>query len=179
MAISLNSVNSTLSNHGSRITALEGKVGAGGGITESSFTNPGYVKFANGLIINFGGTGAYSVTYKKAFTRTTLAIETTMNYNGAKDIVQECVGGYSNTGFHFGATPGYLSWYIAIGYLITNRLLNYIHEKLNSFKNLKGVMNGKTWRSFYNLMADSNVGDKGDSSVSKFAVNNGGVLEWQ
>lgn len=44
----------SMNNHESRIKALENKIGAGGGITESKLANPGYIRFANGLVLNFG-----------------------------------------------------------------------------------------------------------------------------
>ena len=66
----------SMNNHESRIKALENKIGSGGGIVESSLSDNGFVKFNNGLIINWGNSGIYSarqiktLSMVKAFTNT-------------------------------------------------------------------------------------------------------------
>lgn len=59
----------SLKNHEDRIAELESKIASSGGIVESSLTNPGYVKFSNGLIVNWGyGIGGETFSFKKVFT---------------------------------------------------------------------------------------------------------------
>ena len=61
----------SLKNHEDRIATLESKIASSGGIVESSLTDPGYVKFGNGLIINFGTVKTdvtnRRVSWKKSF----------------------------------------------------------------------------------------------------------------
>ena len=131
MAISLNSLNSTVSSYGTRITNLEKKIGAGGGIIESKLTNPGYVKFANGLIINFGYTGASSgitarsVTFAKPFSNVpTFTVSMRSGGSGEAQYNGFIVSGVSTTSASFrnqARESSSMSW-IAIGYLITNRV---------------------------------------------------------
>lgn len=145
MAISLNSLNSTVSSYGTRITNLEKKIGAGGGIIESKLANPGYVKFANGLIINFGYTGVSSggtprsVTFAKAFS-TAPTFTVSMRSGGAGDAQYNgfIVSGVSTTSATFrnqARESSSMSW-IAIGYLITNRVKNWLFNKISSIKGL-------------------------------------------
>ena len=58
----------SLNNHESRIKALE----SSGKVSEVSLTDPGYVKFSNGLIINFGTSKGANKTFsfKKPFIAT-------------------------------------------------------------------------------------------------------------
>lgn len=131
----------SLKNHEDRIVALENKIANSGGIVESSLTNPGYVKFSNGLILNFGLSENRTGTFKKPFTSSPLAIVVSPYKPSVQCFAEHwCVDSFTNTNFRIRSDYGNAqSRYIAIGYLITNRLLNYIYAKLNSFKNLKGV----------------------------------------
>lgn len=119
MSVSLNGVNNTVNNHESRIKALEGKIGAGGGIVESSLNNPGYIKFANGLLMQFG-TGSGWVTFPKAFPNKCIAVATSSQHNAGwnEDTV---VNSISATGFcshlaRYGTGYTVACNYIAIGY---------------------------------------------------------------
>lgn len=133
----------SLKNHEDRIAELESKIASSGGIVESSLTNPGYVKFSNGLIVNF----AYAITtnplkFKKPFTqilgiahsrKATCTERPQATYCGYNSI--------SNTQLTWSSWDGLRDFsIIAIGYLISNRILNYISKFLNSVKNLKAVI---------------------------------------
>lgn len=133
----------SLKDHEDRIVTLESKIGAGGGIIESSLTNPGYVKFANGLIINF----AYAITtsplkFKKPFTQILgVAHSRLATWEGKTDGTYCGYNSISNTQLTFTKYSGFNDFsIIAIGYLISNRILNYISKFLNSVKNLKVVI---------------------------------------
>lgn len=86
MSISLNSLNGSVNNHENRIKALENKIGSGGGIVESSLNNPGYVNFANGLIMQWGivnkSSTEHQVTLMKNFTNDSSYVVTT-DLNGS------------------------------------------------------------------------------------------------
>lgn len=113
MAISLNSINS-------RVTSLESKVGAGGGIIESKLANPGYVKFANGLIINFGsvsssGVGFVAITFAKAFPNAVIGACASMVRNSGAGSYRS-IGALSNTSISVCKDGSSRSLFIAIGY---------------------------------------------------------------
>lgn len=143
MAISLNSVNTrltTVENNGNIITAQSGKA------------QNWYVKYKNGLIMQGGyksmssGTNiTETFTLNTAFTTTTyVAISQpafTLEYEGASWGIANVV---SRTTSSFSVKKAFreavaVHW-LAIGYLITNRLLNYTRVMLNSIKNLKAVI---------------------------------------
>lgn len=139
MSVSLNGLNGTVNNHESRIKALEGKIGAGGGIVESSLNDPGYVKFANGLLVQWGTINKNSteqqVTLTKNFTNGSSYVVTT-DLNGLvsdgdpsnspvikvlyKSENKFSIRSVDVHGNNIRARFGYF----AIGYLITNRLFD-------------------------------------------------------
>lgn len=116
MSVSLNGVNNTVNNHESRIKALEGKIGAGGGIVESSLNDPGYIKFANGLLMQWGFTPKQSHTFPKPFPNKVLLINTSAprqqrsNQDWNSDLAPSW---YNNSQFGVYAQP---CAYFAIGY---------------------------------------------------------------
>lgn len=143
MAISLNSVNTRLTNvenNGNIITAQSGKA------------QNWYVKYKNGLIMQGGyksmssGTNrTETFTLNTAFTTTTYvaisqaAFTTELNSAswGIANVVSRTTSSFSvKKSFSEAVTVHWL----AIGYLITNRLLNYTRVRLNSIKNLKAVI---------------------------------------
>lgn len=136
----------SLKNHEDRIAKLESKIGTGGGIIESSLTNPGYVKFANGFTMNWGsGRGSTTMTFKKPFTTAVLAFTVGVNnssyFAGNKSDYIHLHSATLTTIKSLNGADGTLSFfYLAIGYLISNRILNYISKFLNSVKNLKAVI---------------------------------------
>lgn len=138
MAISLNSINT-------RVSSLESKVNSGVGITESKLANPGYVKFANGLIINFGytgassGTTARSVTFAKPFSNVpTFTVSMRSGGSGDAQYNGFIVSRVSTTSATFrnqARESSSMSW-IAIGYLITYRVKNWLFNQTSSIKGL-------------------------------------------
>lgn len=145
MAISLNSLNSTVSSYGTRITNLEKKIGAGGGIIASSLGASGYVKFANGVIINWGSisltnnTTCYA-TFPLAFTTTNYRVVAQKTSAEHTNNTPMKINAREKTRFAMYAWQVYACDWIAIGYLISNRILKSISKFLNSVKNLKVVI---------------------------------------
>lgn len=119
MAISLNSLNSTVSSYGTRITNLENKIGSGGGIIESKLANPGYVKFANGLIMNWGSTSygfSGNITFPKSYT-SKVVVTTGYVYTTYASDYYAVINNITLTGFRFPAGfSGTANHWFAIGY---------------------------------------------------------------
>lgn len=132
----------SMNNHETRIKALENKIGSGGGIVESNMSNPGYVKFANGLIMNFGidniGVANKTVNFYKSYPNKCLAVVCSPNRHDGYVSGSDCsilnngestrVPKITNTGFSILNSWSTGCNYFAIGYLITNRLLTYLRE---------------------------------------------------
>lgn len=141
MAISLNSLNSTVSSYGTRITNLEKKIGSGGGIIETNEGSTGYVKFANGLIINWGtisltnNTTKYA-TFAKAFTTTNYRVVAQKTSAEHTNNTPMKINAKETTRFGMYAWQVYACDWIAIGYLISNRVKNWLFDKISSIKGL-------------------------------------------
>lgn len=141
MAISLNSLNSTVSSYGTRITNLENKIGSGGGIIETNKGSTGYVKFANGLIINWGtisltnNTTKYA-TFAKAFTTTNYRVVAQKTSAEHTNNTPMRINARETTRFGMYAWQVYACDWIAIGYLISNRVKNWLFNKISSIKGL-------------------------------------------
>lgn len=112
----------SMNNHENRIKALENKIGTGGGIVESKTSIPGYAKFANGLLIQFGTTSGSSyktVTFPKAFTSKPVMSSYGVSNFEAGYTEKCCTAGITTTqfriGYHENASNFTLNW-IAIGY---------------------------------------------------------------
>ena len=141
MAISLNSLNSTVSSYGTRITNLEKKIGAGGGIIASSLGASGYVKFANGLIINWGSislsndTTRYA-TFPLAFTTTNYRVVAQKTSAEHTNNTPMKINAREKTRFGMYAYQVWACDWIAIGYLISNRAKNWLFNKISSIKGL-------------------------------------------
>ena len=139
MAISLNSLNSTVSSHGTRITNLEKKIGAGGGIIETNKGSTGYVKFANGLIINWGTISLANdtikyATFAKAFTTTNYRIVAQKTSSKHTNNTPMRIDSKETTRFAMYAYQVWSCDWIAIGYLISNRAKNWLFDKISSIK---------------------------------------------
>lgn len=124
MAISLNTVNTTVTNHETRIKALESKVSTAV-YTTGTGTNGRWFKFSNGLIIQCGKSGSGSKAFPIAFPSACAGFVTA----GTNPTSH-----YSTTAFNFNdmnygtsSKPGSVPW-LAIGYLISDRILNYIYK---------------------------------------------------
>ena len=124
----------SLNNHESRIKALE----SSGKVSEVSLTNPGYIKFSNGLIINFGTSGGVNKTFsfKKPFTSTIISA-TSSRLDGGGYEHSPILGSLTNSGLYV-QCRGYQNesksaniGIIAIGYLISYRILNYAYACKN------------------------------------------------
>lgn len=141
MAISLNSLKSTVSSYGTRITNLEKKIGAGGGIIASSLGASGYVKFANGLIINWGSislsndTTRYA-TFPLAFTTTNYRVVAQKTSAEHTNNTPMKINAREKTRFGMYAYKVWACDWIAIGYLISNRAKNWLFNKISSIKGL-------------------------------------------
>lgn len=119
----------SMNNHESRIVALEGKIGAGGGIIESKLSLPGYCKFANGLLINFGRASNSGNNFAKPFTSTVFgyAAATINGSEGAFSLNEGRV--HCNlTRIYTTSNRHPLVSYIAIGILYTNRIIAMLRE---------------------------------------------------
>lgn len=111
-----------------RIKVLENKAATSGGIVESKIADPGYIKFANGLIMQWANkTHTFCIPFP-----TKCIIVFPLSRDGYRDDEQAWnsdmapSGAPSNTGY---STFGQATKHLAIGYLITYRLLNiyYAH----------------------------------------------------
>lgn len=113
----------SLKNHEDRIAELESKIGAGGGIIESSLTNPGYVKFANGFMMNWGFSpkrrdGLLNTNiFKKPFSTQCLAVTISPDI-GNYDRTYTCVMSTNLTKVSFQTKhfDNFGAWWLAIGY---------------------------------------------------------------
>lgn len=127
----------SLKDHEDRIAELESKIASSGGIVESG---TGWCKFANGLIMNFGR-GSGDIKYAKPYTNNPYVAVAPIHNSPWNE---ECaITDPSTTGFRHrlaGYNSAVLCTWLAIGYLISYRILNYISKFLNSVKNLKAVM---------------------------------------
>ena len=115
----------SLNNHESRIKVLENK--SGGTIIESKLANPGFVKFSNGIIMNFGykGTKIEHVTFPKPYTTTPVIVASsrTTNTQGYSDVT--IYDSITTTGFRIGfrtQESRFQPHWLAIGYLISNSI---------------------------------------------------------
>ena len=125
----------SLNNHESRITALENKSNTTGGIIETKMTNPGYVKFSNGILIQFGDVNNGNNSFKTAFkSMVKMAVSGEWSYYG-----DNIVNSVSLTGFNARIEfTNYLRNYIAIGILYTYR---YIIKSAQKFTPLSYLFN--------------------------------------
>ena len=142
MAISLNSLNSTVRSYGTRITNLENKSAVGGGIIESEkLLASGYAKFANGLIINWGSislrnnTTCYA-TFPLAFTTTRYSVVAQKTGAEHTNNTPMKINVKEKTRFGMYAWQVWACDWIAIGYLISNRVKNWLFNKISSIKGL-------------------------------------------
>ena len=126
MAISLN-------NHETRIKALEDKLSSGGAYTTGTGTNGRWFKFADGLIIQCGKSGSGTKTFPIPFPTVcsgfvTAGTNPTSSYNTTSF-------NFNDMSFGTSAKPGSVPW-LAIGYLITYRVKNWLFNKILTVKGL-------------------------------------------
>ena len=126
MSISLSSLNT-------RVTNLE----KGSQLIESNLNMPGYVKFANGLIINFGQAGTSKSLFAKAFTTQVFGYSNA-RINGSEGAFSPNEGRVlcDLTGIWSTSKRSPLVSYIAIGILYTNRVLSSMFKEVVSWLSL-------------------------------------------
>ena len=120
----------SLNNHESRIKALEDTTFAVSGIIESKVSNPGYVKFGNGFQICFGNMSGSSgsKSFAKSFTSAAVCIVGSTLYSRILREGDFTVTSLNKSGFSYALNPSAnTGYYIAIGYLISDRILNYAY----------------------------------------------------
>lgn len=126
-----NSMSISLKNIEDRVKALENKASSTGGIVESKMTDPGYIKFSTGMILQWAGYNNHKFCIP--FPNKCLIVMT-----GSRDYMRQgdkswnsdlALSSLSTSSF---ATYDEQAKHIAIGYLITYRLLNiyyaYAHK---------------------------------------------------
>ena len=87
--------------------------------------NRGHIKFSDGLIINYG-TGS-NVTYSTPFSNTNYALVIGPYGNMDQSLQDFSLSSLTSTGYRLRYTDSrYSGRYIAIGYLITNRLKGWV-----------------------------------------------------
>ena len=148
----------SLKNHDDRIANLETKIGAGGGIVESNWSSGGwYIKFAHGLLIQ-GGTNTFNssyVTFPKAFKNTEYTVIVSKINNDphvcvtASELSTSRCRLYNKWSGNESTQNTTYTW-IAIGYLISYRILNYAYAYIKSLRDFKAVIKS---HSFCNLLS--------------------------
>lgn len=135
----------SLNNHESRIKVLESKINTatGGGITEVNSSANGYVKFGNGIIINWGTISLANertrwATFAKPFTTTNYRVvsqKTSADHNNNTPMK---ITGKETGRFAMYSWGVYAADYIAIGILYTYR---YIIKSAQKFTPLSYLFN--------------------------------------
>ena len=103
-------------------------------VTSYSKGKKGHIFFDNGFQINWNSAQQTSITetFSKAFTNTCNCVTIGTTWTDQQDMNQSVVTSLTKNGFRWVTTlPGLTFHYIAIGYLITNRLLTYAREVMS------------------------------------------------
>lgn len=136
MAISLNTVNTTVTNHETRIKALESK--GASSWTKGSNSNGYWAKeTTTGLIIQWGIFVTSSVTtryFPISFTSQPSLFHFVSNSNSSIDVYEFMTNSWNvtNSSYRYNERRaqggGWRGNWLAIGYLISDRILNYIYK---------------------------------------------------
>lgn len=142
MAISLNTVNNTVNNHASRIKTLESK-------TTSTIKIQNEIVSTTNLTFIFGSTymavDSYkTVTFKTPFTTNCIMVITQGTHTsigGGLKVTTQTSSSYSRTGFRLNNDcMDQTVYWLAIGYLISYRILNHAYAYIKSLRDFKAVI---------------------------------------